>query len=100
MKNQFFSAKPEEGYKERDRQAEIFADYDIVYKAMGVGHDDDRAYLAKKYNRKIETVGDLNTLGQDLFSQLNNDSREADKYLTERNLNAINDALEDGPDHD
>jgi hypothetical protein len=89
MKNKFFSEQPAKGYRESDRQSAIMADYEIVYRAMGQGHDDDRSYLADKYNRPINNLADLNALGQELFSQLNDESRAADKYLTERNLDTI-----------
>jgi hypothetical protein len=92
MKTNFFENAPEKNWKERDAQSAILADYEIVYRSMAPGHDDDRDYLAKKYNRPINNLADLNALGQDLFGQLNSESRAADKYLIERNLDAISSA--------
>jgi len=65
---------------------QLLADYQIVYRAMGTRHEEDRGYLADKYHVPTTTLGDLNRLGIELFGQLSLDERATDLYMAERGL--------------
>jgi len=84
--NKFFDAAPPKNWKKRDKQTEIEVDYRLCYECMGSGHDADRQYLAQKYNTEIKSVGDLQSLGYDLFNRLTPAQKKANKLDAEKKL--------------
>ncbi len=93
----FFDQEPKADHEERNTQAAISADYRLCYEAMAQGKVGDRAHLAVKYSRELRTVGQLHALAQELFAQMDAESRNYDLYDAERKLSEI--GQDNGLDH-